>query len=95
MGKRLKTDLKKQKEKIKLFEGLPNEIKGAITELYSNREAAVDGCHGVVDYHENLIKLRVVGGILTFVGESLCIEELSLGAARITGKISSIQVDMK
>ncbi len=95
MGKKIKTDLKKKREKIKLFEGLPTAMKGPITELYTNREAAVDGCKGVVEYHENLIKLRVDGGMLIFSGQDLLIEELNEGSARIVGKILSVQTDIK
>ncbi len=95
MGKKIKTDHKQKRAKLNLFDNLPNEIKGPITEIYSNREAAIDGCNGVVDYHENLIKLRVDGGVLVFSGEGLCIEELSLGSARITGKIAAVEVEIK
>ncbi len=80
---------------MKLFEGLPNEMKGPITEIYSNREAVVDGCKGVLDYHENLIKLRVDGGTVVFSGTDLVILELSDGAARLKGKIASVEFSLR
>ena len=82
-------------KKIKIFDALPNEIKGPITEIYSNREAAIDGCKGVLDYYETLIKLRVTGGTLVFSGQDLSLTELSDCSARITGRISTVEFVLK
>lgn len=91
MGKKLKTELKEKKARPKLFGVLPTEISGAIITVSANREVSVDGCRGVIDYNENLIKLRVVGGTITVYGTTLNLAELSDRAAVITGTVSNIE----
>ncbi len=95
MSKKLKTDMKPRKEKIKFFSTFNQGFSGPIIELSSNREAAVDGCKGVVDYYENLIKLRVDSGFVIFTGSGLRLAELNDNSALICGKIENIELVMR
>ena len=49
MGKKLKPDTESKKQKVSFFGNLP-ELSGPIIKICGNREVAVDGCRGVVDY---------------------------------------------
>ena len=82
-------------KKTRFLDGLPAEIKGPITEIYSNKEAVIDGCKGVLDYYETLVKLRVAGGTLTFSGADLSLLELGESSARITGQIANVEFALK
>ena len=97
LGKKIKLGLKKSKSRINLFPspseiyGLPGEVK---TELCSNRSATVEGFKSVLQYYENLIKLAVKGGSITFIGSDLRITVLSDDGAEIRGTIQSIEYDI-
>ncbi len=97
MGKKIKLGIKKNKSRINLFPnsaevyGLPGEVK---TELCSNRTATVEGFKSVLQYYENLIKLAVKGGSITFIGSDLRITVLSDDGAEIRGNIQSIEYDI-
>ncbi len=60
-------------------------------ELSGNTEAVVDGCTGVLEYDENIIRLS--GGKMTvrFMGRGLQIKALTHSSAIITGYLISIE----
>lgn len=59
-------------------------------ELSGNREAIVEGCKGVVEYDEGVIRLNLGKNIVRFMGTELSIRTLTLEQAIITGNILSI-----
>lgn len=59
-------------------------------ELLGNREIVVDGCKGVVEYDENLIKLNTGELVLGLTGADLLIKSFDCDMAIITGKIAEI-----
>lgn len=59
-------------------------------ELSGNREAIVEGCKGVVEYDEGVIRLNLGKHIVRFTGTELSIRTLTLEQAIITGNILSI-----
>jgi len=59
-------------------------------ELSGNREAIVDGCRGVVEYSENVIRLNTGKLIVRFTGSGLMIKTLQLNQAIICGNILSL-----
>lgn len=59
-------------------------------EMLSNREVVVDGCKGVVEYDENVIKLNTGELVIGFTGVDLLIKSLGEDIAVITGKIAEI-----
>lgn len=96
MGKKLRTNLKKNKQKIRFF-GTDEvaELSGPIIRLCSNKEMSVDGCRNIVDYYENLIKLNLSGGSVTVTGNNLCIVSLTDNSATIKGNILNVEFCMK
>jgi len=59
-------------------------------ELSGNREAIIEGCKGVVEYDEGVIRLNLGKNIVRFTGTQLSIRTLTLEQAIITGNIISI-----
>ena len=40
-------------------------------QLFSNREAVIEGCRAVLDYDENLVRINTGSGIISFMGRGL------------------------
>ncbi len=96
MSRKLKTGLTENKNKLKLFcKNTPAEIAGPITHICGNKEVSVDGCLGVIDYYENLIKLRIAGGEILFSGTGLRIVELTDSSALIKGTVHSVEFSVR
>jgi len=68
-----------------------NAFGGAQIELISNREAAVEGCLGVLEYNENEIALNLGDVTVTFSGSNLKMKCMTSTATVIEGNISSLQ----
>ena len=66
---------------------LPN---GVHIEMSGNREAVVDGCRGVVEYNENVIRLNTGKLIVRFTGSGLMIRTLQMNQAIVCGSILSV-----
>lgn len=95
MGKKLKTDHRPKKEKLNLLSPLNSGLSGPKIELYSNKEAAIDGCSGVIDYYDYLIKLKITGGTVAISGTDLCLTELGNNSALISGNFNTIEFSMR
>lgn len=59
-------------------------------EMLGNREIIVDGCKGVVEYGENLIKLSLRESVLSLSGDNLIIKSFDSNIAVICGEICEI-----
>ncbi len=94
MAKKLKTDITPKKQKWNLFSTLP-ELKGPIIHICGNSEISVDGCRGVVDYYETVIKLRITDGFVTFSGNNLTITDFTESSAVIKGDLQNIEFSVK
>ena len=66
-------------------------LGNAQIELSGNREAIVDGCHGILEYDENTIKLATGKMSVKFSGRGLQIKVLTPDSAVIEGFISKIE----
>jgi len=66
-------------------------LGNAQIELSGNREAIVDGCHGILEYDENTIKLAAGKMSVRFTGRGLQIKVLTPDSAVIEGFISNIE----
>ena len=78
---------KKKERKLQLPDVILNEAK---IEMISNRDIIVDGCKGVVEYGENLIKLNIGELVLCLVGDNMIIDSFDSGVAIIRGKFAEI-----
>ncbi|MDR3643552.1 MAG: YabP/YqfC family sporulation protein [Clostridia bacterium] len=72
---------------------LPADITtgAAHLELSGNREAVVDGCRGVLEYDENVIRLNTGAVAVRFCGRGLSIRSLTRDSAVVEGYITSIE----
>ncbi len=77
----------KEKKHLQLPELLSDEPK---LETLGNREIIVEGCKGIAEYSENLIKLNTGTLIRGFSCEDLSIEFFDKGVAVIKGVIAEI-----
>lgn len=59
-------------------------------EMLGNREIIIDGCKGVVEYSENLIKLSLGESVLSLSGDSLVIKSFDNSVVVISGQICEI-----
>ena len=59
-------------------------------ELAGNREAVVDGCRGILQYEDTLVRLAAGDLIVRFTGSGLCIGTMQSGQVRITGLIAGV-----
>ena len=64
---------------------------GARIELMGNREAVVDGCRGVLEYDETVIKLHAGNSTVRFLGRGLTIDSFGEQQAVIKGHILSVE----
>jgi sporulation protein YqfC len=60
-------------------------------ELGGNREAVIDGCQGILEYSEEMIKLAAGRMTLQFCGRGLQIKVLTHDGAVIEGFITSLE----
>ena len=80
---------RKRKEK-KIFK-LPDEILNIPKiEMLGNKELIIDGCKGVVEYGENLIKLNTGELVMSIEGDEMLIKSFDSEIAVISGFFSGI-----
>jgi len=97
--RKIKVGCLKQKSNIDLF-GRVFDIPPGMTggdvkiELSSNREACVDGCKGIIEYYDTLIKLNIGNGTVSFCGKNLHISVYNANVAVIIGIINSVEYCM-
>ena len=60
-------------------------------ELAGNREAVVDGCGGILQYEDTLVRVAAGQLIVRFTGRDLCICHMQAGQIRITGLIAGVE----
>lgn len=59
-------------------------------ELCGNREAVVDGCQGVLQYEDTVIRVSTGRLIVRFTGTDLCIRTMQQNQILICGTIVSV-----
>ena len=77
----------KEKKRLQLPETLSDEPK---LETLGNREIIVEGCKGIAEYSESLIKLNTGRLIMGFKGAEMLIQSFDNGVAVIKGVITEI-----
>ena len=71
---------------------LPKELNNApMMEICSNSEITVDGCRGIEEYSEYVIKINTSDGITAIEGKNLNIKYLSVSSVIVEGTIKSIE----
>ena len=77
-------------EKGRSFPGNPM-LQGVMIELSGNRELAVDGCRGILDYDMGLIKINCGKMVLKVTGRNLTIRCMTRDSMIINGFILSVE----
>ena len=77
----------KEKKHIQMPDILSDEPK---LETLGNREIIVEGCKGIAEYSENLIKLNTKTLVIGFSGTEMLIQSFDNGVAVIKGIIAEI-----
>ena len=62
-------------------------------EIYAGRRAVMDGRCAVLDCEEDLIRLRIGGGVLCFRGRELCIAAFSATGAVVEGRLCAVEFE--
>lgn len=60
-------------------------------EMNSNREVAIEGCRGILQYDENMIRLNTGKMVTSFCGRNLAIRCLTPDSLIVEGFITSIE----
>ncbi len=63
-------------------------------QMSGNREVLVDGCRGLIEYSEEVIRINIGNGIVKFVGRGLEIRSLSDTTAVVAGFILAVEFEM-
>ncbi len=93
LGRKQEKKAVKPVEKLVSAFDLPKTVLPGMAniELTGNREAIVDGCDGIVQYDDEVIKLSTGKLVVCFYGNRLTIRTLTTDQAVIEGEIISIQ----
>jgi len=75
----------------RILELPPGMSGGSHIEVFSNREAIVDGCRGVMEYDESGIRLNVGTGTVRVFGRGLSIDSFGEGQVVIKGFIQNVE----
>lgn len=80
------TKKSKHKDKISTLKILSPTI-----DISSNKEALICGCHGIIEYDEDLVRLDCDKLIISITGKDLCIRALSIEEISVSGEIIKIE----
>lgn len=60
-------------------------------EVTDDQRVVVEGCRGILEYEEDIIRLHIACGVVRFCGQSLCLSCLTEDSALVTGRLLSIE----
>lgn len=96
MSEKIKLGKSMAKNKIKLFKNVVNMSadpfsKSSRITLIGDKEAIIDGCYGIIEYSDCLVKISVGNKILCFIGCDFDISDYSGTAITVSGNIKSLE----
>ena len=89
MGDRKQIFKEKMADEIGIPIGMVNGCNHI--ELYGNREAIVNECHGILEYSESRIKFNLGKISVLFTGNDLCVKEYGSSYASVSGDIMTVE----
>lgn len=95
MRKVYKIGIKKKKEKISLFgiddigASVPKNLSTLI--FSENEELHIEGFRCISEYTQDVISINLKKGVITVIGEKLCIDMLSEDEICVCGKITGVE----
>lgn len=66
-------------------------IAGVRTEIASNRQITVEGCLGINEYEDTLLRLNLPHGQMLILGSEFEIRSMESSRITISGKIQSLE----
>lgn len=60
-------------------------------EMTGHREAIVEGCHGILSYDDDVVRLHTGCGIIRITGQKLTLRAMNNDSAMVSGKILSLE----
>lgn len=98
MAKKIKIGLKKinKQDKFRLIdfeEMLPDITKTNMPMLnfLGNAQVQIEGCSGIIEYDNSIVKISVKSGFITFIGSEFRITSFTNGQIIVYGEISSVE----
>ena len=96
MSKKIKLGRRRLQNKISLFGkavDFPTELFSSCAHitLLGNRELTVDGCYGIVEYNECLVRLNIGDRLMCVTGQGLNVYDYNGNALSIKGNILNIE----
>lgn len=93
MAKKIKTGIKKEKEKIHLFDNLESPLGFFDTniQIFGNQRINIDGASSIMEYNDTAIKINTGKKSVAFYGKDLKIINLGENALTIIGEITSLE----
>lgn len=95
MGKKIITGIKRKGEKIKFLAfGDEPQISVANTPqitLSGNKQVQIEGCSGIIDYTETIMKISIKKGFITFIGKGFRVVSFFDNQILFTGEVASIE----
>ncbi len=92
-----KIALQKNKKKTKWHLNSNNEensdkiFKGSLIEISGNKSLCLEGCYGVGEYSDKILKLKLQRGYITLYGSEFLITYFENRTINVKGKISSVE----
>lgn len=88
-----KRGIKSKARQILDFSGSPiaSALGNVHFEMNGNREVIVEGCRGILQYDENIVKISVKKMSVAFFGRNLSIKCMDVDSLVITGFVTSIE----
>ena len=89
--------LPKQKKKIKWLLGSQNDDNNdkfptsSLLEVKGNKTLCLEGCYGVGEYSDKILKLKLKRGYITLYGSGFLITYFENRTITVKGKISTIE----
>lgn len=84
---------RRSSEKLAQILDIPSTAvsNAAQIELLGNREAVIEGCKGILEYSDTLIKLNTAGMVLKISGRSLRIKVMTASGIVIEGFFTAME----
>jgi len=60
-------------------------------ELMGNKKAVISGCHGIIEYNDDLVRMQTGSGMIRFTGRMLSISNLTEDSAVVEGNILTLE----
>lgn len=99
----MRTVRSRKHKKKRADNGLPEKVERAFElplgslssavriELMGNKKAIISGCHGIVEYDDDLVRMQTGSGMIRFTGNTLSISNLTEDSAVVEGNILSLE----